>query len=196
MLSALDTSLGKIPDSRFWKIGTRPATSGHPFAEALRSADYAQVHAARADDPPFHKKTWARACPSLPYFPGFGGEGAARGGEGDSGARSCSRASGRCGSIWGCPDTLERVLVEAETWERVEGTAPATGRVVWGVDLGATAASSAVAAYWPESGRLEALAAFPGAMTLAARGMRGRRGHALPGNSTSAASCSYTTGTP
>ena len=32
---------------------------------------------------------------------------------------------------------------------------------VWGVDLGATAAMSAVAAYWPESGGLEVAGGFP-----------------------------------
>ena len=44
------------------------------------------------------------------------------------------------------------------------------GSPVWGVDLGVTAAMSAVAAYWPSSGRLEVLAAFPSIPSLSERG--------------------------
>ena len=32
---------------------------------------------------------------------------------------------------------------------------PAEGPCAWGIDLGGTAAFSACAAYWPESGRLQ-----------------------------------------
>ena len=46
------------------------------------------------------------------------------------------------------------------------------GPCVWGVDLGTSAAQSAVAAFWPESGRLESLAAFPSEPTLTERGLR------------------------
>ena len=35
------------------------------------------------------------------------------------------------------------------------------GPAVWGVDLGTSAAQSAVACFWPESGALAVLAAFP-----------------------------------
>ena len=41
-----------------------------------------------------------------------------------------------------------------------------------GVDLGTSAAQSAVAAYWPETGRLESVAAFPCEPDLAERGLR------------------------
>ena len=44
--------------------------------------------------------------------------------------------------------------------------------MVWGVDLGTSAAQSAIAAYWPESGRLECFAAFPCEPSLAERGLR------------------------
>ena len=44
--------------------------------------------------------------------------------------------------------------------------------MVWGVDLGTNAAQSAIAAFWPETGALQALAAFPSEPDLQARGIR------------------------
>ena len=64
------------------------------------------------------------------------------------------------------------VLLDARTWRRIEGVAEPDGRPVWGIDLGTTAAQSAVTAYWPDSGRLQTVAAFPSQPTLAERGLR------------------------
>ena len=72
----------------------------------------------------------------------------------------------------GTSDVQRQVLLSAETWQRIEGDAPAEDRPVWGIDLGTSAAQSAVAAYWPKSGRLECLAAFPTEPSLAERGLR------------------------
>ena len=44
--------------------------------------------------------------------------------------------------------------------------------MVWGVDLGTSAAQSAVAPYWPASGRLECFAAFPREPNLGDRGQQ------------------------
>ena len=73
MVAALRTAAGKQPHSRFVAIGTRPANETHWFAKMLLAggADYAQCHAAKADDPKFHKRTWAKANPSLDHMPGF-----------------------------------------------------------------------------------------------------------------------------
>ena len=173
MLAALDTSLGKIPGSRLWKIGTRPATADHPFALALKTADYVQVHAAREGDPDFWRRTWARACPSL-RAPGFEPLEAKIRAEAKRARRDpAALASFRALRLnAGVPDTLASVLIEAETWARIEGEAEAAGPCVWGVDLGGTAAQSAVAAYWPGTGRLDVLAAFPAVPGLAERGLR------------------------
>ncbi len=171
MLAALDTSLGKIPGGRFWKIGTRAASSAHPFETALRTADYVQRHAARQDDPPFHKRTWIRACPSVRYFPDL-----------EKKIRKEAKKARKDESLLasfralrlnlGVSDTVEAMLVPLDQWKRAEGDVDPAGVPVWGVDLGTTAASSAVASYWP-SGRLEVVAAFPReGMTLAERGLR------------------------
>ena len=135
MLAALDTSLGKIPGSRIFKIGTRPATSGHPFARSLESAHYIQLHAAREGDPPFQRRTWQRACPSLRYFPDLEAKvrSEAERARHDPGALAHFRA---LRLNMGVSDTLVSGLVSAATWARIEGDAEASGPCVWGVDLG------------------------------------------------------------
>ena len=72
----------------------------------------------------------------------------------------------------GSSDIEQRVLLEASTWQRIEGEAARDGRPVWGLDLGTSAAMSAVVACWPSTGRLESLAAFPHEPGLAERGLR------------------------
>ena len=72
----------------------------------------------------------------------------------------------------GTADTEVSVLLDAGLWASIEVDAAMTGPCVWGVDLGTSAAQSAVAAYWPESRRLETVAAFPSEPALAERGLR------------------------
>ena len=59
-----------------------------------------------------------------------------------------------------------------ETWRKIEGQADMGGRCYWGIDLGTSAAQSAVASYWPDTGRLEVLAAFPSEPGLEERGLK------------------------
>ena len=172
ILAALETSRGKIPGSRMLWIGTRPASPGHPFAAALGGGvGYSQVHAARPDDPPFQRRSWARANPSLDAMPDL--EAALR--------REARRAKIEPSALaqfralrlnQGVPDTVESVVLEPETWSRIEGDADRRGPYVLGVDLGGAAAMSAASAYWPESGRLESYAVFPELPTLDERGRR------------------------
>ena len=69
-IAALETSRGKIPDSRALWIGTRPDSAQHPFERALQGGlGYSQIHAARDGDPPFQRRTWKRANPGLDYLP-------------------------------------------------------------------------------------------------------------------------------
>ena len=64
------------------------------------------------------------------------------------------------------------MLLDAETWATIEGDCTRAGPVIWGCDLGTSAAMSAIASFWPETGRLESVAAFPVEPTLAERGLR------------------------
>ena len=171
MLAALRTAAGKIPNSRLLMIGTRPADEGHPFAVALRDADYRQVHAARPGDPPFQRRTWKRANPSLDAFPDL-----------EAAIRREAQAAKRDPSLlaqfqalrlnMGVADTEVTVLLDAGLWASIEGEAAMVGPVVWGVDLGTSAAQSAVAGFWPETGALACLAAFPEQPGLDERGRR------------------------
>ena len=170
MLTALRTSLGKIPDSRMIAIGTRPADESHPFERMLQNADYTQVHAARPNDAPFQRRTWKRANPSLDHLPDL--EIAIR-----KDAAAAKRDPGELASFkalrlnMGVSDTIENTLIDAETWARVEADAERGGPYVLGLDLGSTAAMSAAAGYWYRTGRLDAVAAFPEHPGLAERGL-------------------------
>ena len=71
MLAALRTSMGKQPGARLIALGTRPASSEHWFSKMLGGvSDYAQCHAAGENDPPFQRRTWAKANPELVAFSG------------------------------------------------------------------------------------------------------------------------------
>ena len=168
MLAALRTSAGKVPGSRLILFGTRADTELHPFEQAIFEVDYAQVHAARKDDPPFQRRTWERANPSVKHNPVL--LDAYR-----DGARKAKRSPQSLQSFralrlnMGVPDTVESYLIDPDVWELAEGDADAKGRVFFGVDLGSSAAASAIAAYWPATGRLEAIAAFGGVPDLRTR---------------------------
>ena len=170
MRAAVLTALGKQP-GRLIALGTRPAGAEHWFAKMLDGgADYAQVHAARPIDPPFQRRTWVKANPSLKAMPDL--------------ERAIRREAGRARrdpSILqsfralrlnlGTSDVPESVLLNAATWERIEVVeAERAGPYILGVDLGATAAQSAAAAYWPETGALECFAVFPRNPDLSERG--------------------------
>ena len=70
----------------------------------------------------------------------------------------------------GTSDVQVYVLLETAAWRRITGDAPREGRPALGWDFGQSEAMSACAAYWPSSGRLEALASFPREPGLGERG--------------------------
>ena len=173
MHAALLTAMGKIDGSRMIALGTRPADDEHWFAKLLDGgADFAQCHAAPDDTPPFQRRTWARANPSLSVMPSL-----------EKRIRKEATNAKRDPSLLaafralrlnqGTDDTVQATLLDAGTWKRITGDAPREGRPVWGLDLGQTEAMAAIAAYWPLSGRLEAMASFPvGPPALAERGLQ------------------------
>lgn len=170
-LAALRTSRGKIPDSKALWIGTRAASPDHPFERALKGqgVGYSQVHAARESDPPFQKRTWRKANPGLDHLPDL--EAVIRREAKAARTDPAELASFQALRLnMGIADTLENTLLDAQTWARIEGEADRVGEHVLGVDLGTSAAMSAVAAYWPDSGRLDAFAVFPQKPSLAERG--------------------------
>ena len=172
MVAALSTARGKIPGSRMIWLGTRAADPGHPFEKALADpAGYTQLHTAREEDPPFQKKTWLKANPSLATMPDLLAvyRSEARRAKLDPAALQSFKAL-RLNQ--GTSDVERMSLLSAGVWASIEGDAPAEGPVAWGADMGTTTAQSAIASYWPQTGRLEVVASFCDPPTLAERGLR------------------------
>ncbi len=172
MVAALRTSAGKQPHSRLVVIGTRPAESENWFAKMLSGGcDYSQCHAASPNDSKFQRRTWLKANPSLAHFPDL-----------ERAIRTEAKHAKADPSVLpefealrlnlGTSDTESALLLEAETWAKIEGDAGRNGPCIWGIDLGTSASQSAVAAFWPSTGRLECLAAFPAEPSLNQRGLR------------------------
>ena len=161
MLAALLTSLGKQADSKFIALGTRPASKDHWFSRQLDGgADYCQTHAARPADKPFNRSTWFRANPSLKHFPDLLATIKREAAKAKLEPSLASMFSALRLNL-GTPETLQTPLLDAGVWEASEGDVAPLGQPTFGIDLGATAAMSAISCYWPESGRLESMAVFP-----------------------------------
>lgn len=174
MVAALLTGLGKHSDSRCVFLGTRPGSPDHFFEKMLQgNADFSACYATPKElyeHKPFTMAAIRKANPSLDHMPDLRA----------AIMKDAERAK-KDGSLLpaylalrlnaGVSETVEAVLLEAGTWERIEGTAaPADGPTVWGVDLSTSAAQSAVSCFWPQTGRLEALSAFPAVPNLKSRG--------------------------
>ena len=172
MLAALRTSMGKQPGARLIALGTKPALSEHWFSKMLSgTADYAQCHAAAPDDSPFQRRTWAKGNPSLGHLPDL--EAVIRSEAGHAKTDPSVLHEFRSLRLnLGTSEVAEAILIEAGTWARIEGEAEQAGPLIWGCDLGTSAAMSAICAFWPETGRLETVAAFPVEPPLAERGLR------------------------
>ena len=173
MLAALRTGLGKVPGSRLIALGTRPASASHWFARMLDAPglqNYSQEHRAPDDAPPFQVKTWKQANPSLSIFPSL----LAR-------IRKEAADAKRDASLLpsfkalrlnqGTSDVSVSLLLEVSTWARIEGDAAPEGACYWGADMGTSSAMSAIVAYWPTTGLLRAVAAFPRLPGLNQRGI-------------------------
>ena len=172
MLAALRTAAGKQPFSRFVALGTRPSLAEHWFAKMLTGGcDYSQCHAAKAGDPPYQRRTWQKANPSLSYLPDLLAALIAEAAQAKMDSSLLASFEALRLNL-GTSDTEVSVLLEAELWGAIEGTAEPLGAPVWGIDLGTSAAQSAIAAYWPESGALRCVAAFPIEPSLEERGRR------------------------
>ena len=172
MLAAIRTGLGKVPGSRLIALGTRPVSDAHWFAGMLAGgAAFSQTHAAEDGDDVFSMATIHKANPSLKHLPSLRKrlmlerEEAKR-----DPVMLASWKSLRLNM--GTSDTQEALLLDAGVWEAAEGDAPAEGSTAWGIDLGTTAAQSAISCYFTSTGRLDAVACFPTEPSLAERGLR------------------------
>ena len=174
MYAAMVTALGKQPNAKLIAIGTQPDDEHHWFAQMLKGGPgiYAQIHAAAdaADD--FAWSSVRAANPALSYMPELR---VALHRE-----REKAKAGGPALAMWralrlnkGTPEISEReVIVSVENWQACvfKVLPPREGPVAIGFDLGGSSSMTALVAYWPETGRLEAYGAFPAEPGLAERG--------------------------
>lgn len=169
LYSAIRSRLGKLPGSRLFAIGTRSADAAHWFSRLLERSGV--VYAADSDADPFDPATWEAANPSLPHLPELRRvyEREAAEAHADPSLLPGFRAL-RCNM--GAVDHEVAVLIDAADWQRAEvDILPARcGPCIWGVDLAGGDAMTAAAAFWPASGRIEAVAAFPELPGLDERG--------------------------
>lgn len=164
--NAIKTSLGKMRESKVIVIGTKPSVPTHFFARLLDESGvgmYSQVHAAGDQDNPQSKRTWLKACPALRYMPEleltYRRE--AREALSDEDALAQFRA---LRLNMGTDEVRMPTFLNPTLWAshaEAKELPERKGVCVWGLDLGQSASMSALAAYWPEVGRLEVVAALP-----------------------------------
>ena len=175
IVAAILTSLGKHDNSRVVFLGTRPGQESHFFQKMLDGgAAFSACYSAPKElweNKPFLLSTIMRANPSLAHMPDLKKAICAD-------AERAKKDESLLPSYLalrlnaGVSDVVESVLIEAGTWEKCEGNAEAKSPTVWGIDLGGSAAQSAIACFWPRTGRLEAVSAFPEHPGLQTRGAR------------------------
>ena len=163
LAAAIRTGLGKRKDARVIYVGTRPSSDAHFFARLLGEDDpsvFALTYAADDDDDPFKERTWHRANPAMKY--GMPNIAVIR-----AEARMAKRDPAELATFralrlnQGTSDVESQHLIDSLVWRSIEtdDLPPAEGPMAWGVDLGYTSAFCAVAAYWPQTHRLEGFVA-------------------------------------
>ena len=181
MYAAIVTALGKQPHSRLIALGTRPERgTSNWFSDLLESGGpgvYVQQHWAPDDDddrwPVFSMRSIRAANPMLDHNPSLRTEilrhrekAQKRGG--DAMAQWNSLRLNR-----GTPEVAGRQrIVSMSAWAACVRDEPplAEGPVCVGVDLGGSSSMTAAALYWPATGLLRTVGAFPSDPPLDERG--------------------------
>lgn len=166
MYAALRTSLGKIPSAKLIALGTRPSDSDHWFELLLRNPLAFSMRYQASDEQrekePYDLASIKAANPSYAHMPTLRGvlKREIEEAKTDPALATQWRALRLNGGV---SDVDISALIDVETWRSIEkkGGVDTRGAVVWGIDLAGGAAMSAIAFYWIETGRLEAIAAFP-----------------------------------
>ena len=174
MVSALTTAMGKQGSELMIALGTRPADPDHWFQRWLDGeADIGIAYSAKETEDFMSDEAFMLANPSAPYMPSIIKAGLS---ERDTAFNSEDMlASYKALRLnMGLNDVKAESVVSIEDWQKCETGAlpPKEGPCVWGVDLGGGAAMSAIAGYWPQTGRLEVAAAFPDYISLEDRGRK------------------------
>ena len=184
MWVALTTGLGKVDNQndKVLAVSTRPA-SFHWFEsviQAYKDEPTASVilYCAPKDCDINHPSSWHKANPSLAY-------GLPKMKEYEKHCRLANKIPRELASFKAYKLNMGEqeisgadMLLGADEWDKLTAGATRDGEMVWGLDLGGATSFSAVAAYWPETGRLEAYGAIGDNLSPYDRGLKDRVGSA------------------
>ena len=178
LYNALKTSMGKQPNSRFVALGTMPEDETHWFYQMmtgnLGSGSYHLYAADRTDSDldEFDEEVWRAANPSYDFMPDLQKVIAAEAKAARMGGEELNSFRALRLNL-GTPEVEgHKPIVTLENWRAVthDFPAPRSGPVAVGIDLGGGVSMTAIAFYWPESGRLEAYGMLPAEPGLRRKG--------------------------
>ena len=173
--ASIQTSLGKVPDSKAILIGTQSKDPNHFFSKLCNGqADYVLKFSADDDDDVHSPKTWAKANPSLKYLPTLRKQ-IAKESEALKIDPSCLGMFRNLRLNLPVDPVGRTILINLLDYQthllvKDEDLPGRRGPYCLGIDLGGSIAQSAVAAFWPATGRLEAHAFIGSVPDLKERG--------------------------
>ena len=181
MYAACVTSLGKQMDSKLVALGTRPDDEDHWFSEMLDSSgeDEVYVQEYRPSSTP-DKPGWddfaianiRAANPSYDHMPDLAKEIMRQAKKAEKGGQDLAMFRALRLNL-GTPEVMDhQPLVDGNDWRALleKEIQPRDGPVFVGIDLGGGTSMSAVAFYWPLTGRLEVYGCLPANPNLEERG--------------------------
>ena len=175
MRAALATALGKQDAARMIACGTRPSDPTHYFEAALARGSgpgrFVLAFFADGEADPLDPDVWLAANPSMAHFPTLARQIAAEADETrDDPEKLAAFRALRLNS--GTAESGSSMLLSVAAWSRceVQELPPAEGPMVLGLDMAGAAAMTGACAYWPATGRLQTIGAFPSIPDLLARG--------------------------
>ena len=184
MRNAARTGLGKIPGSKMIAIGTQPANPDHWFRKMLNDPLVNRIVYAPPEklvkERPYDEDVIRMANPSYDHLPSLRDAIRLEAHEAkmDPDIASSFAALRLNG---GTEEENKPLLIGAENWARIEQMKPAQvaserNGCVWGCDLSSGDAQTSCAAYYPLSGLLRAISAWPENPTLEERTIRDAAG--------------------
>ncbi|MDE0063926.1 MAG: hypothetical protein OXP09_21720, partial [Gammaproteobacteria bacterium] len=157
------TGRGKAGVSRLLALGTRADSPVHPYSLLLKQADFVADYSVSLDahdeSELYDRRVWILANPMAEVLPILADEIQDHADKAKQDAYLRPSFFGLRLNA-GVADTEQEYLFEPATWKAVEGRAWREGRLVWGFDMASTG-MAALAAYWPSTGTLSAIGAFP-----------------------------------
>ena len=183
MYNALRTGMGKQVDAKFVALGTKPEEDDHWFREMLENPSkhtYIQKHETSRDDPDFSMRVVRKANPSYDHI---GSLRQAIQEEMEDAKKGINLAAWRAYRLnqGTSEDDEKEMLVLMDDWKAtlVLEAPPREGPVFVGIDIGGGVSMTAIAFYWPMTGRHEVYACFPATPSLLVRGKDDNVGHGM-----------------